>query len=144
MKEKQTYNELLLKCGLKNTKQRSAIIELLKSNNTPLSAEDIFLALKENGVITSLSTVYRSLDALSAKDIVTKSTYLEQDKAKYSLNFNEHRHHLICLGCMRMVEMGKCPLNDIEASLANNSSFKVTGHKLEIYGYCADCQKRLI
>lgn len=47
--------------GLKNTKQRKAILSVLAQSGEPLTAEDIYIRLKVEHEDVSLSTVYRAL-----------------------------------------------------------------------------------
>jgi len=58
----------------------------------------------------------------------------------YELNRQEHKHHLICSGCRKMFTVDECPLEDYEKSLSNKLDFDITGHKLEIFGYCKECK----
>jgi Fe2+ or Zn2+ uptake regulation protein len=41
-----------------------------------------------------------------------------------------------------MVAVERCPVVPDTARLAD-SGFRITGHKLEVYGYCADCARKL-
>ena len=56
--------ELLKKSGLKVTKQREAILDILLTSPSHLTAEDIYLDLKAQGHDFGLSTVYRTLSSL--------------------------------------------------------------------------------
>ena len=46
-----------------------------------------------------------------------------------------HRHYAICLGCHSMKYIDICPVHSPDID-----DFTVTGHKLEIYGYCNKCE----
>ena len=62
-----TTDDILAKIGCKNTKSRKAVVEILQSAENPLSAEDIFFAVKKQGSSVNLSTVYRTLDLMESK-----------------------------------------------------------------------------
>ena len=62
------------------------------------------------------------------------------DRARYELNLNEHKHHVICVGCHKMISFLDCPVEEFEKKLKEKIDFDVTGHKLEIYGYCQECK----
>jgi Fur family ferric uptake transcriptional regulator len=67
---------------------------------------------------------------------------MDNNKAKYEMiHENEHCHHLICIGCTKIVKIEDCPFKELEKTLHNRTDFDVTGHKLEVYGYCPDCKK---
>lgn len=138
--ENNKYKDLLAREGLKNTHQRTAILNILEKSDVPITAEEIYLKLKEAHISTCLSTVYRNLEALISRSIVTKTTIMDDDRSKFALNYKQHRHHLICLGCTKMVQIDTCPLSELEKTLHDSTGFDVTGHKLEIYGYCAECK----
>lgn len=128
--------------GIKITKQRKAILNILSENDQPMSAEQIFLSLSGDDSPPSLSTVYRSLDILAEKDIITKLSLSEDNKALYEINSNLHRHYLCCLGCSKIIPISKCPLEDYEQTLAEETGFEIAMHKLNVYGYCPDCKAK--
>lgn len=134
------YKEILAREGVKNTKHRNAILGIIEQSKRPLTAEEIFLSLKEKHTSIWLSTVYRTLDILTSKNMIVKLTLMDDDKARYEINHNEHKHHIICVGCHKMITIGDCPVEKFEKTLKEKINFNVTGHKLEIYGYCQGCQ----
>ena len=136
----ETNKELFTSQGLKNTKSRNLIYDILGQCDVPVTAEQIFLKLKESGASINLSTVYRVLEIFVSKGIALKSNTAENNKALFELNRMEHKHHLVCVGCKKMLSIDGCPLDEYEKALRDKMGFDVTGHKLEIYGYCQDCK----
>lgn len=134
------YKQVLAREGVKNTKYRNAILKIIEQSKIPLTAEEIFLTLKEKHGSIWLSTVYRTLEILTSKELIIKLTILDDDKARYELNHNEHRHHVICVSCHKMISFLDCPVEEFEKTLKEKVDFDVTGHKLEIYGYCQNCK----
>lgn len=124
--------------GLKSTKHRRAIIDIIEKSEQPISSEQIYFELKRNNSSINLSTVYRILNVLTIKKIINKSDY--DDKFLYELNKNEHSHHFICSICKKMFKIDNCPLNEYEKTIRENFGFDITGHKLEIYGLCKNCK----
>ena len=128
--------------GIKATKQRMSVIGELCASEVPLTADDIYLRIRDqHGGKLSLSTVYRILDTLAKNEIVAKSGLLDGGKALYELISGMHRHNLICIKCHRMMPFGDCPLADFEKDLEDTTGFHISGHKMEIYGLCPDCNK---
>lgn len=125
----------------KNTKHRESVLKVLKNASKPLTAEDIFFQLKEANITVSLSTVYRTLELLVSKDIVSKSYLLDDNKARFEfVQLSDHKHYYICTVCNKMLPIPSCPLENIEKILPLNINFNITGHKLEIYGQCLECK----
>lgn len=136
------FREILRHAGLKYTKQRASILKVLKESEQPVSAEQIFLELQRNGTNANLSTVYRILESLAAKGIVLKTSIGSDTKALFEMNSSVHKHRMICINCRDMTSVEGCPLEEYEKMLKDRTGFDVTGHKLEIYGYCEKCKKQ--
>lgn len=132
--------DMLKKKGLRNTKQRIVILKILSESSQPLSAEAIYINLIEQGITINLSTIYRVLNTLTEKNIIAKNILASDNKAVYELARKEHIHHFVCVLCKRMFNVEDCPIKAFEEELSINEGFEVTGHKLEMYGYCKDCK----
>lgn len=139
MNEKK-YGERLRQEGLKITKHRSAILEMIENSESPLSADEIYLKLKEGDVCINLSTIYRTLDIFVSKGILAKTGIPDENKALYEICSSEHKHHLVCTGCRKVVSIEGCPFKEFEKQLQGNNGFDITGHRLEIYGVCPECK----
>lgn len=128
--------------GLKWTKQRKSVYRVLWDAAEPLSAVQIFnLAVqKTEGDEYALSTIYRILSAFEEKGLVEKTSWLEDGTVVYALNRGEHTHYAVCLECHRRVPLQNCPFAHIHLE-REAEDFVITGHKLELYGYCSACKK---
>lgn len=126
-------NKILSDIGLKCTKQRVKVLEALESASSPLPVEEIYE--KAGGL--SLSTVYRTLEKLTEKGVIKKNTIQDSGRYYYEMASGKHRHYAICLGCKSMRYVDVCPVLTPEIA-----GFTVTGHKLEIYGYCDKCKTK--
>ena len=134
------YREYLNKYGMKSTKQRNLLLNILKNIETPQTAENLYLKAKEHDVLINLSTVYRILEKFTEKKITIKTSFLD-DKCVYSLVPKTHQHQLICLRCKKVVLLKNCPLEKFEKDVERETDFSVVNHRLELYGYCRQCQK---
>ena len=118
---------------------RSVILDILKNSEESLTAEEMFLLAKDIDETISLSTIYRTLTLFVEKNLLIKMSSIEENLAKYSLNKADHAHYLVCLGCKEKIEINYCPLSVYEEKLEETYNFEITGHKLEIFGYCQKC-----
>ena len=143
MGERKDHAHDLKAHGLRSTKSRIAILEILGESKQPISAEEIYLKLKDNKDITNMSTVYRNLDTLEQKSIVTKLSLLNDDKMLYEYNSMGHRHYLVCSGCKKIVTVQDCPLISYEKTVEEETGFSIKGHKLYLYGYCKECNEKV-
>ncbi|WP_444658424.1 Fur family transcriptional regulator [Caproiciproducens sp. R2] len=142
MENKADHRADLRQKGLKNTKRRMAILEILEKQTQPVAAEQIFMELNRYDLSTSMSTVYRELDSLVNNNLALKIKINESNKALYEYNRMIHKHYLVCLGCKKMISLDMCPLKTYEEKLQEQTHFIITDHKLNIYGYCPECQAK--
>lgn len=131
---------ILTKYGYKNTKARKAMLEVMEEALCPMSAEDIFLKIKDNKCSVNLSTIYRNLGMLINSGLIAKIV-MDDGKALYQLKDNKHRHHLICTSCNKTIPIDNCPLYNFEKDLSEKTNFDITDHRLELYGLCPKCKK---
>src|ERR1700730_2587990 len=101
---------------LKLTPQREATLQVLLENHEQhLSAEDIFMLVKQKAPDIGLATVYRTLELLYELRIIEKLSFGD-GVARYEFRSDDHphhHHHLICLNCGRVSEIEDL-LDDLE------------------------------
>lgn len=136
---KKNYKDILKKNNLKNTKHRNSVMEIIEYNLQPITAEEIFIQLRERGVAISISTVYRILETLVNNKLLIKSSLSDSNKALFEIAGKKHKHHFFCVKCKKMTAVDECPIQKYQKTLEEKLGFFVKGHKLEIYGYCKSC-----
>ena len=132
--------------GIKKTRQRIDIYKVLYESETPLSAAEIYTALNKEGAkeMYAFSTVYRNLLAFEKTGLIVKNVLSTEDNALYEIKRSTHKHYAVCLLCHAKIPIKSCPLHDLSKDITNSlPDFEVTGHQLEIYGYCKECKKTL-
>src|ERR671937_1590446 len=101
--------DALRRLGLRPTRQRLAVVELLASEPNDATAQQIHDRLRERGHRIGLATVYRTLSALAEHGVLDVLTHRPGELC-YRLCGEEHHHHLVCTSCHRVVELGDCDL----------------------------------
>ncbi|MBP2652387.1 MAG: transcriptional regulator [Firmicutes bacterium] len=134
------HKEYLDQHGIKKTKQRILILNILSQAENIMTVEEIYLELSKQGVVISLSTIYRIMELFLAKGLVVKSIIPGNNKGVFSLKRLEHNHHLICLKCKKTVALKGCPLTEFERNVEQQTEFNIVDHNLELYGYCNKCK----
>ena len=132
--------ELFSQRGIKNTKQRNIIYDILKETSLPLTAEQVYVNLLDIDKTMNFSTIYRILETFVSKGLVVKSNMTNDNKTMYELSRIDHRHYLTCIKCKKIITIDSCPLEKLERDLAEATGFSISGHKLEVLGNCPDCQ----
>ncbi|QSJ17580.1 transcriptional repressor [Nostoc sp. UHCC 0702] len=120
-----------------HTRSQERILNLLKILKQGISAQDIYVELRNRNQSMGLATVYRSLEALKLEGMVQVRT-LANGEALYSLA-QQDKHHLTCLQCGISIAINQCPVHDLEDQLESSHKFKVFYHTLEFFGLCDQC-----
>ncbi|NLV16159.1 MAG: transcriptional repressor [Syntrophomonadaceae bacterium] len=138
-----SYCKVLNKNRFKVTRQRKAILEAMeKAHGVHLTADDIYMDVKQNFPEIGISTVYRTLELLARLNIVHKTSF---DEGKFRYEFCEdeghYHHHFVCNGCGSIIEVEEDFLHHLESALEERG-FIITDHKVQLYGYCPECRDR--
>ncbi len=130
-------NNILKEASLKATKKRIQILSILENESAAVTAEYVYNKLSEI-IEINLSTVYRALNAMTDKNILTKTVHSD-GKTYYKLNNSHHKHELVCSVCHKSVKVDNCPFDIIADEIAKKTGFVITGHSMEFTGICPDC-----
>jgi Fur family ferric uptake transcriptional regulator len=120
------------------TRSQERILKLLTKLKRAISAQDLYLELRQRKQDMGLATVYRSLEALKREGVVKVRT-LASGESLYSY-VTKDNHHLTCVNCGESIAFTECPVHDLETRLENFHHFKIYYHTLEFFGMCQKCQ----
>lgn len=129
----------------KLTPQREAtVLVLLEHEADHLSAEDVFLLVKDKSPDIGLATVYRTLELLTELKIVDKINFGD-GVARFDLRkegADHFHHHLICIECGKVEEIQEDLLGDVERIVESRWQFTIKDHWLTFHGICKDCKSK--
>ncbi|MBP1988981.1 ferric iron uptake transcriptional regulator [Paenibacillus eucommiae] len=129
--------------GYKLTPQREATVRVLLENEADhLSAEDVYMLVKDKAPEIGLATVYRTLELLSELHVLEKMNFGD-GVARYDLrddSTHHHHHHLICTQCGAVDEIMEDWLTPLEERLEQEFNFEVLDHRLDFQGICFRCK----
>lgn len=109
-------------------------------NKKPVSAAEILDYLKEKFPNINKSTIYRQLDFLVEKQILTT---IEVDSIKhYQLNANHPHIILICSRCKNFIIPQEKFSSSKISKIATNNNFQVNHYSLILFGLCSQCQEK--
>ena len=131
--------ETLRDKGIRLTWRRQAILDIFRSTERHLSAEDVLMELKGRKVKVNVTTVYRNLEMVTREGLLRHVDF-HDDCCRYELSQAACHHHLHCRGCGKVIEFGECEIAQLEALLAKQTDFTIERHHLELYGLCPDCR----
>ncbi len=139
MEDPDTLTALFRRHGLKVTRQRQCIFEILYANPAHSTAEAIYVIAKGRVPTISLKTVYEILHSLAALgqihqlDLGTGSTRFDPDI--------HHHHHLVCSRCGR-IENVDLDLGLLAFAAAERHGFMPGQAEVVFRGLCPDCVVR--
>lgn len=120
------------------TRSQERILKLLKTLNRAISAQDLYIELRNCSQSIGLATIYRALEALKLEGVVQVRT-LASGESLYS-SLQQDKHHLTCLQCGQSIPINECPVHELETQLHYFHNFKIFYHTLEFFGLCNQCQ----
>lgn len=124
--------------GVRPTRQRLAVAEVLATFDDFRSAQEIHEQLRSSGEGIGLTTVYRTLQTLAdAGEIDMLRT--DSGEAVYRRCSAHHHHHLVCRHCGRTVEVEGPTVELWAERVAAEHDFTDISHTVEIFGTCATC-----
>ena len=122
------------------TKQKNAVLDYFRKNNTEhITALDISVNLKEQGVKIGTATIYRWLDKLVKEGTVKK--YITENGAcyQYSGEICKNHFHLKCTSCNELFHVDCSFLQNLAPHILNHHKFRVDNTRTVVYGICEKC-----
>jgi len=130
------------KLSRRSTEQRQLLLEIIRQAEGHLDADEIYQRARQRLPSISLSTVYRSLQMFKELGLVEEHQF-DGTRGYYEAMPQAKHHHLVCLGCGRIIEF-KCPLTEkLKTQIGREQGFEVTEAEVRLVGYCQTCQKKL-
>ena len=121
------------------TSQRRLVLTILAEAGGHLDAHDIYERARQKEDRLSLSTVYRTLSTLKEAGVV-RELRLGQEHHHYELDGEDGHSHLVCLNCGRVIEVDSAAFAQAANALGAAYGFEIASAKVELSGYCAECQ----
>ncbi len=118
--------------GMRLSRQRRFILELLWQAKEHLSAREIYDRLNQQGKAIGHTSVYQNLEALSSQGIIE---CIERSEGRLYGNVNDSHSHINCLDTNQIldvhVELPEALLQEIE----RETGVRITDYSIDFYGY---------
>jgi Fur family transcriptional regulator, ferric uptake regulator len=137
------YPQLLKSTGLGSTPNRLRVMEIIGSNNSPLSTREIYNTLNRTRSINRV-TVYRILDLLVENGLIERINGGGRS-FRYGLAPNEHHHphpHFYCKYCGNMECLSPESLSINIESIHRTFPGQVHQIDVRVEGICKTCLNR--
>jgi Fur family peroxide stress response transcriptional regulator len=124
----------------RKTKQKEAILEVLRSTDSHPTASWIYERVKQKIPHISLGTVYRDLKMLARNGDILEIDFTS-NPSRYDGNTGNH-YHFRCLKCNNIFDIDEKVNLEINRRVAQKTGFEVLYHCLEFHGLCQQCQQK--
>ncbi|MDR4509229.1 MAG: transcriptional repressor [Candidatus Brocadiaceae bacterium] len=136
------FKEFLTSQNLKFTFERQAILECVFANHDHFEADELLIALRSKSLKISKATIYRTIALLVKSGLLREVIYGERHAHYEHVYGHEHHDHLVCNRCGKIIEFLDRTIEELQEKVCKEHKFKSESHRLQIHGFCEDCQKR--
>ena len=136
-----TTKDELREKGIKNTRAKIALLDILKNNNAPMDANTLH---KECEKVTSVNlvTVYRSLQQFHEKKLVQEFVGKDSATQYEYVDQNSRAHpHFQCETCNKVFCLGELDFDDALHFSNMAKMHQVNTIKITLNGVCDQCQE---
>lgn len=123
---------------LRHSKQREAILNLLRSTKLHPTADWLYSELKRQYPNIGLATIYRNLKLFEEQGLVIRID-VGDGLEHYDADTCNH-YHFFCYYCKRVIDLDMLPLQ-FDDLLPDG--FSAEHHQLVFFGKCNQCQSEL-
>lgn len=130
------------KKGLRFTKIRRKVLELIWKNHEAIKAYDILEMLQQDDTSAKPPTAYRALDFLLEHGFIHR---IESLNAYIGCPNPEHTHNfqlLICQSCGLVREIDKPEFSVKLEEYTRAMDFTTTSQIIEVHGLCKNCKQK--
>jgi Fur family transcriptional regulator, peroxide stress response regulator len=125
--------------GLGLTKQRQAVLRVIRGADEHLTANDVFGQARRILPGISFATVYNSLRYLKNEGLIGE-VHFGTDATRYDRKLTRH-DHAICSDCGKLVDMELAIPPALVKKAADLSRFEAESIELILRGLCPECSK---
>ena len=118
--------------GMRVSRQRRFILELLWEKQQHLSAREIYDRLNQQGKIIGHTSVYQNLEALSSQGIIE---CVERCDGRLYGNISDTHSHVNSLDTKEIIDVYLELPTDLIEKIEEKTRVKITHYRIDFYGY---------
>jgi Fur family transcriptional regulator, ferric uptake regulator len=118
--------------GMRLSKQRRFILELLWQAQEHLSARDIYDRLNQQGKDIGHTSVYQNLEALSAQGVIE---CVERSDGRLYGNISDPHSHVNCLDTQQIMDVHIELPEEIIRMVEQQTGVKIASYSIDFFGY---------
>ncbi len=133
LNHKPDYEKELRKAGVRITRPRRIILDILTSTEDHPDAMKIFHRAIEIDNSISLSTVYRTMNLLEELGAIHRHAF-NGGPSRFEQAHGEHHDHLIDIDTGAVIEFKSDKIEKLQLEIAKSLGYDIVHHRLELYG----------
>jgi Fur family ferric uptake transcriptional regulator len=130
----------LQELGYRLTPQRTLVWDVLRQQDSHMSADEVCARVQERFPHVNMSTVYRTLELLVGLGLV-RETHLGPTRRFFEVEEEVPHHHLVCDLCGKVTHVHDEDLGALAPTLLDQHGF--TLRELTVFGRCPACRPGL-
>jgi Fur family ferric uptake transcriptional regulator len=130
---KRDYEATLRDAGLRITKPRRIILQILGETDGHPDAARIFQKAAAMDSRISLATVYRTMRALEDSGAIQRHAFGD-GPARFENAGEDHHDHLIDMETGQVIEFSDPRIEALQEEIARRLGYELVHHRLELYG----------
>ena len=133
----------LLSRGIRLTRQRRIILEIIETAKQHLDAAQILRKAAKVDPDINRVTVYRTLSLLKRHGLVDELDLLhvKGEGHFYERRPNRDHMHMTCLRCGKVREFESDLFDRVKGQVERDCQFHIVISRFEIGGYCSNCRR---
>lgn len=139
-KELKVLEDYIARHNLKITRQRRIVLDTFAECEEHVSAEELYKLVTATEPKVGLATVYRTLALLTQSGLATELDFGDGQKRYEHKFMHSHHDHMICTECGKIIEFTHSGIEKLQEDVARENKFRITSHKLDIFGICKNCK----
>jgi Fur family transcriptional regulator, ferric uptake regulator len=132
-KNRPDYERQLRRAGVRITRPRQVIIDLLGKMEGHPDAMEIYRRAVAVDPTISLSTVYRTMKLLEGFGAIHRHAF-EGGPSRFENASGEHHDHLIDIETGDVIEFKSDRIEQLQDEIARELGYDIVHHRLELYG----------
>ena len=138
------FREYLATQGMRLTQERDIIVQEIFADHEHFETDEIVARLtkpRTDGIRVSRATIYRTVGHMENAGLIRKVARAN-DREVYEHDYGYPQHdHFICQKCNTLIEFRNEQISGHLETIAAEHGFRMTGHRLEVHGICAQCAR---
>jgi Fur family ferric uptake transcriptional regulator len=137
-----SLHDALKERGVRLTRQRQILLDLIDKTGLHLDAENLYRLAKQQDPKLNRVTVYRTLKMLKEGGLVDELDLMHWNGEQhyYETRTKQEHAHVVCLRCGKVEEFFGEPLQKLRRQIEVHFGFQILLARTEVGGYCAHCQ----